>query len=505
MRRDQAAALVIACVVAFGRPANAAPNVYRLSASDCQSAPTVRRGTAFVVKAFQPGQTPVVLVTALHVIHTCRYIGVYDLACQADDEPRDVRMSVDVHNTIQIWREWDLAVLPVPDPAKLQLEHPVNEELDFADNDLHQLLALDKAQTEILIYHLPGTSEAEGCRRGTVNHTSVRKSGLEYSELALREVRRTGRPVTAKQLLGPLSPDRWLLNYHGDMSGGASGSPVTRGDGYKVIAVHEAGFTDRESGWGVVIAGSGLDKVEPEKFVMGDTWPEMHWSYLVQSAPDSIAEAVAEVKKNAKRVPSQHFVSLSLGLGSHTRDPTGSSDYDLMLGYALHPSVEHTRLGYLKLGFAVDLNGGLDSSHRDYFSPSGDRLESVPKDLGWFHVAGGVDLRLERLHSWFSPSLSGGALLGRWVYGREPSSDSEPTNWDIGLWVSAKNRLVLHCAVSRQVGCLHLVGAIDATFRNTPTFDYQYTGIGGDVTRLEHDRWHGYVGVSLGVELGVDP
>lgn len=537
MRYHHVAALVIGGVVAHVRPAVAVPNVYALQASQCAKEPRDRSGTAFAVKRFRPSQTEIVLVTALHIIHDCRDIRVLALAChdgpRGKDPDRDRRMSVPPKDTIETWPEWDLAVIRVADPGTLKLQHSVQEELAFAQSDLQTLLQADNAQSEPMSYRLPGTSEANHCRRGIVNHTSIRRAGAQYAELAARETRRmqnaalaaraawrmenpklasreTGAlpRVSVGDLLGSLSKDRWLLNYHGELSGGASGSPVTRADGLKVIAIHEAGFTDRPgSGWGVVIAGSGLEKTEPTNATMGSPWPTIAWSYLAQSAPDSIMAALEDANKKARRTLQLNFVSLMFGLGAHTRDVrAGPAGYELTLGYAFHPWWWHAGVGRWKLGFQIDGSAGSGKLGPRYLSPNGEPLETT--DERWFHLAGGIDLRLERVRNWWSPSFSiGGLFGGRWSYKPELAEGSSETDWNPGAWASLKNRIPFACPSSRRVGCFHLVGAMEVTmlYSLTPTFDYQYTGAGGDVVEVNRDKVMGYVGLKLGIELGVVP
>jgi hypothetical protein len=492
----------------LAREALAVPNVYKIFASGCERPPESRSGTAFVVKKFQPPQTPIVLVTALHVIYSCSNVGVYDLGCNAasEDKVRDFRRLVQFGEVIEIWKEWDLAVIRIPDPDQMRLEHPVTEELDFETSHLDRLKNLDETQRVFLKYHLPGTSEAQHCMHGGVDHTAVRKASAQYSELARREAARRKIAVSVEDMLGSLSAERWLLDYHGDISGGASGSPVTE-DGQAVIAIHEGGFVDRESGWGVVIAGSGLKTTEPVRVKLGETpWRGVNPAYLVESAPDSITALAEGIKKNVKRLAPHHLVSLGFGFDARNHAATeGPSGYELSLGYGFHPLTSLTRWGYRKIGFVFELKGGTTEARNDYFSPSGEPLETGAKHLRWYDFAGGIDVRLDRLQSWISPSLSAGVLAGGWIYNAQPAWSGGSTNWNIGFWASLKNRWAVFCPESRRVGCIHLVLGLDASTRYTPAFDYQYTGIYANARNLNDDTMIGYIGLSIGVELGVDP
>src|SRR5688572_18335114 len=86
--------------------ANAVPRVFRISAAQCSELPRDRFGTAFVVRGFADGHTPNVLVTALHVIHSCEYIEIEDLACHSIWAPQAPKWQLPAKQTIQVWTDW---------------------------------------------------------------------------------------------------------------------------------------------------------------------------------------------------------------------------------------------------------------------------------------------------------------------------------------------------------------------------------------------------------------
>jgi hypothetical protein len=502
--RSIAAGVVLVLVLALAARAHAVPLVFQVRASQCAGTEP-RKGTAFVVQGFAQGHTPSILVTALHVVHSCNNIEIWDVECHDVAPPADERWALPKGATIQVWPAFDLAVVLLPgNPLRLQREL-VDEQLDLTPASLQRLRDHDNRQSEIVDYRLPATSMSNYCMRGSVTHIAVRPTRAQFRELAAYETRRTSKQVTADALQGSLSPQSWLLNYAGNMDRGASGAPVTR-DGKKVIAIHDAGFINRQSGWGIVLGGSRLAETPPVVVAMNSgasgatAWPAVQGSYLDQYAPDDFVEGELAAKARRRRLPSQNVLSLFFDTRLPMRDVGwGTLGIGGSFEYARHGTLGYVWGGYIKLGLALDATYSRLDVHRRFLSPGGEHLEQQDKSLSQIYFAPGLDLRVERIGTWWSPSLTLAVLGGRWFFANEVFSVSNPERWNWGVVASLKNRVMIRCA-SADENCFHLVLEIEASRQYTPIFDYRYTGVGADVEAEEDRRYLGYLGFNLGIE-----
>jgi hypothetical protein len=488
----------IVCLLALllhHRASDASPAVFKVRTSSCAgSAPRV--GTAFVVQDFSGTSSANVLVTALHVIQGCSDIRIYDPACHERhrNDDRDWRMTVMPTTELHVWPAWDLAVIPLPagDPLKLGREY-VADKIDTSGSELDKLKAIDTSGNEIVHYHLSATLDKQTCMRGFVMHVGVRPSTAQYEELAA-SLSTDRTIVKPSKLQGSLSAESWLLNYHGDVTSGTSGAPITRNGSHTVIAFHEGGFNSRSSGWAIVLPGPKLGAPTKYGFGMG-AWPHVEPTYLHQSMTDELAAQETAFLEQANRVPTQNFLAV---LG--TADLHGDNEFgwNAFVDYSRHPLVTFTPLGYFKLGFAIDLGYGRSQRTRRFLSPANEELERQSQTTSQAFFAAGVDLRLERLGSWFSPSLTLGGLVGRWFAPEEPPNVAKPARNSWGLWGSVKDRLMLGCKAS--LGCFHLVVGARATLQRTPVFDYVYTGVGAEVERQDKARMVPHYGLDFGIE-----
>lgn len=491
--------LIAVALTATAPRALAVPRVYKLETSACRYGESARTGTGFVVRGFVVGgQTPNVLVTALHVVNGCEDIQVWDLACHEQEGPKQEIWAVPPGGKILIWPTLDLAVILLPGNPLRLTDELVAEQLDLEPATLAKLKKQDD-HNELVTYQFPATTDDANCLRGGVDHVSLEPSKRRFEQLASAETHRQHKTITADQLRGYVSPSAWLLNYTGRMNPGASGAPVTR-DGNKVLAIHDAGFTDRNTGWGIVFPGSGLDQLQP-KFVVTKAmpnhespWPNLSPLQLQQSASSDVVAADKEVLENAKRVRSQNLLSILFGGNTHELETGGAS---VQLDYSIHGLLGYTRLGYFKLGVQTSVLGGWMRVPRDFLSPGGDELEHEKRNLTQLYVAPGVDLRLDRLNKRISPSLAFGGLLGGWFFANETLNVAAPSQLDIGLWANLRNRTMLRCTSS---GCFHFVLGALATLQRTPNFDLRYTGVGANVERAGKDRYMLYLGLLVGVE-----
>jgi hypothetical protein len=485
--------------------AGAVPRVFQLRTSQCRGGDESRSGTGFIVRSFPNGpRTANVLVTALHVVHGCEDIEIYDLSCQTAhaDAPK---WSVPRGTTIDVWTNWDIAVVPLEgDPLALGVE-VVDEQLALSAEDLQRLAEEDR-RSAVPSYTFTATSQSNKCIHTLVTHVALRPAPDQFEELAAFETRRKKKRVSSEDLQGSLSKDAYLLDYNGEMDRGASGAPVTL-DGVHVLAMHDAGFVNREnSGWGIVLGESGLETTTPVPVVMNSgshgltEWPTVQATYLEQNATDELADQSDRARARAELQPSRNVLSLRVNSPLRAQElALGHVGGALTFEYARHGRVGEIWGGLFKIGATLNLTYGYLQTERRFESPSGAGLEASTKGMQEVVFAPGIDFRLDRFDSWFSPSLSIGVLVGRWIFPDDAQVPSDPTRWNAGFWGALSNRWAFHCK-SADEACVHFLYGVEASTQYTPSFEYRYTGVGGEVHRASDDGLAGYVGLRIGLE-----
>ena len=309
LRRIRLVHILAALALAAALPASELP-VFELQC------PQTGGGNGFLVADWRPGQNGVLLVTALHVVHTCSSLRLVKVNCDAD-LTSEFKWKAPAGTPVLSWPEFDLAAVQVPDD---HLESLAGSAAGFLA-PAHAKPAIDST-VEIL-----GTSQFLGCPSIPGNHVLYHTTAGENATHVAARARAPGLEV--KDVLGSLSGDAPIVLYFGPAYKGASGAAVVseRRSG-AVVAFHHAGYEDWPVSWGISLAGLGPRLGEPQLSHLGDDdWPVFIPPSLQQAGFKSLPNSVQELAKRHQDDQLAAYESadaLLSGFADHGREVLGS-------------------------------------------------------------------------------------------------------------------------------------------------------------------------------------
>jgi hypothetical protein len=209
----------------------------------------VMPGTAFLVENWRPvgdplmrEASPLLLVTALHVIDRCSEVVVKSMECGSARGPQEL-IALPVDTEVLVWPSHDLAAIPISDPAPYR-----------APDSFRMIASLTELPPDGVDIEVIGESVNNPCSHnpGKVNgkprvDEHAKTLANKYSTLGPRS-----RDKRAAAFRGSLVEDARMIRYGASSaSEGASGGPVILPDSHVVLAVHNGGH-DEGIRWGIV-------------------------------------------------------------------------------------------------------------------------------------------------------------------------------------------------------------------------------------------------------------
>jgi len=469
-------------------------DLYRIDVSACADPHNDGAfGTGFLAHGLPGDRGAVVLVTALHVVYQCSDIRITHLDCHATTHAGVFKRQATVSpgQKILIWKEWDLAAIFF-DFASIGGAASAALEVDFTKSSLKELLNNDTGNGS-MVFRVDGTSKDFLCENANLSSLSVMNSTVELDYIARRT---KGDP---RALSGSLSLDAYFLNYSGPPTHGFSGAAVVRGN--KVIGIHEGGYERVSKSWAILLVGSDL----PAPLIASVTnWPPGFLPSLLEQSALLTDNDYEDARIHRSRVrEAQNFFSLVVEGAGQARYHWSDGIEDGALGYlsfTRHPWVTPTEWGAFKFGFVLGGGVRIGKASQLFFSPTGNLLESRRVSLDQMFGRLGLNARFERLRGAVSGDLSLGILGGRWIHDGKVYASDRITDVALGVWSSGSVRLPSKvCFSIGGYGCLQFLVALDLSWQRTPSFEYTYSGFGGDALRA-HDSNVVHFGVGGGIE-----
>lgn len=361
--------------------------VYEVTARDCQGdrpsdRPSDHLGQAFLVNDFRRPSTlsasppdpgaPLLLVTALHVVHRCSRFAFR----QAGAPGSSRRLDVDIRgpseaSEIWAWPGYDLAAFVIQrEGDKRQLLGEPSEpllpatlqRLGVGDVDVDGEAPPERSTADLCCT----SQDKESATAGSVRDINYSNAGDKLAHL--RRSAKYNRPG----FRWSMADTAWLINYDGLTAPGLSGGPITRADApTRVVGMHLAALSGNM--WGLLFS-----KIPPEV----KQYRAQMVSRFAQDAPNTLRDVLScrsdvvcnqiKLTSNDPGWPAQFkYLTYSESAELETQERsqplrTGVS-VSAIYDYAFADGLDRVHRGQLRVGWSRELAGAPAEQNRFAF------------------------------------------------------------------------------------------------------------------------------------------
>jgi len=456
------------------------PRIFEIQA-ECSEG--MRVGNAFLVgnwrsEAGAAGQPKLLLATAMHLVHGCDRLAVYEVNCDEDGRRQQV-WDVPAAAELTVWPGLDLVALAVP-PDKEQT---------LAQGRVAVLADKRRPLAAREVVDVRGSSRTSVCMGGLGFVLGATNASTLASHLARRGGAAAGQR-DPKRIRGSLSRSTRLVQYWGSPTGGTSGAPVTRPDDpMTVIGVHQGGDESANVSWAVLLAADLPSLASSTTANLGQWDDVAAFARPAFSQSAALDASAARVRAEARRWADSQFV-ITAGVDFGAAVVAGPAQFFVAPRFGLSAELIEWPAATRSSSLAAHVGGGLrlGTVTHTFVDPFDEPMEQLDMTatMGWLDL--GLELRLRR-RARLRPSIRLGVRVGSTDL---PAPDGSPrTTAILGFPLSVE------LAMSPGHGYHAIVLRLSGAMEHGPGARHAYTGLGSHYASEPAD-WGGIVAVGVG-------